>query len=97
MGPLPIDEMMGAAEKALDDVLAKIKPQYPNVAALIANGDPWDQILAKARQLHVDLIVMGTHGRRGLPRLLIGSVAERVVRTSTLPVLTVSSHIGSGD
>ena len=50
---------------------------------------PAEVIVETASNLGCELIVMGTHGRRGLPHLLLGSVAERVVRTSTLPVLTV--------
>lgn len=52
-------------------------------------GDPIDVILNTARDAHVDLIVMGTHGRTGLSRLLMGSVAEHVLRKAPCPVLTV--------
>jgi nucleotide-binding universal stress UspA family protein len=52
-------------------------------------GDPATEILAEAEQGDVDLIVMGTHGRTGLARLLMGSVAEQVARRSPCPVLTV--------
>ena len=52
-------------------------------------GLPSEQIVAYANDHDIDMIVMGTHGRSGLDRLLIGSVAERTVRTSSTPVLTV--------
>jgi universal stress protein A len=52
-------------------------------------GSPAGEITAYARTKHVDLIVMGTHGRTGLSRAILGSVAERVVRTASCPVLTV--------
>jgi nucleotide-binding universal stress UspA family protein len=52
-------------------------------------GNPSREILAKARREKVDLIVMGTHGRSGLPHLVLGSVAEKTVRLSPIPVLTV--------
>lgn len=52
-------------------------------------GDAFSEILSAAEQVHADLIVMGTHGRRGLSRALLGSVAERVVRTSHVPVVTI--------
>lgn len=52
-------------------------------------------ILAYAGENGVDAIVMGTHGRRGYERYLLGSVAEKVVRAATLPVLTV--HVGGGE
>lgn len=56
---------------------------------LIASGDPADGILAAIGDSGADLIVMGTHGRTGISRVLLGSVAERVVRESPVPVLTV--------
>ena len=56
---------------------------------LVRTGDPRDVILQTAEELQVDLIVMGTHGRRGISRALLGSVTEMIVRTSPVPVLTV--------
>jgi universal stress protein A len=55
----------------------------------VESGDPAVEILAVAREAACDLIVMGTHGRTGLGRLLMGSVAEQVVRKAACPVLTV--------
>ncbi|MEF8821083.1 MAG: universal stress protein [Halovenus sp.] len=55
----------------------------------IRNGDPAETILAVADELDADLIVCGTHGRSGVRRQLLGSVAERVVRHASQPVLTV--------
>ena len=52
-------------------------------------GEPAEEIVAMANALDVDLIVMSTHGRTGLPHLLLGSVAEKVVRHAPCPVLTV--------
>jgi nucleotide-binding universal stress UspA family protein len=57
----------------------------------IAQGDPAAAILDEARSIAADLIVMGTHGRTGLPRLLMGSVAEQVSRRATCPVLTAAA------
>jgi len=54
-------------------------------------GAPADEILDYASQRDIDLIVMGTHGREGIARALLGSVAETVVRKSACPVLTVHS------
>ncbi|MBW2477633.1 MAG: universal stress protein [Deltaproteobacteria bacterium] len=54
-------------------------------------GLPFQEILAFAAQIKADLIVMGTHGRTGIEKVLVGSTAERVVRRSTVPVLTVQS------
>src|SRR5262249_32057374 len=55
----------------------------------LEEGDPVEAILRVAHQVHADLLVMGTHGRTGLGRLLMGSVAEQVLRKATCPVLTV--------
>jgi universal stress protein A len=55
----------------------------------VESGEPSDKILEIARDGRADLIVMGTHGRTGLARLLIGSVAEAVLRRSVCPVLTL--------
>ncbi|HZL86968.1 MAG TPA: universal stress protein [Pirellulaceae bacterium] len=71
--------------------LNKIVPKdasIPVVHRLLA-GDPADAIIRAAESDDVDLIVMGTHGRRGITRLLMGSVAEAVVRRADCPVLTV--------
>lgn len=56
-------------------------------------GDVAENILEAAREQHVDLIVMGTHGRHGLAHLLLGSVAERVLRDATCPVLTTHAEV----
>jgi nucleotide-binding universal stress UspA family protein len=57
------------------------------VQSLIVQGVPWQEIMAKAKDLQVDLIVMSTHGRTGFHHLLLGSVAERMVRLASCPVL----------
>ncbi|HKA04796.1 MAG TPA: universal stress protein, partial [Acidimicrobiales bacterium] len=60
-------------------------------------GDPIDTILGVAHDLPADLIVMGTHGRTGLRRLLMGSVAEQIVRRATCPVLTMTSPFAAAE
>jgi nucleotide-binding universal stress UspA family protein len=55
----------------------------------VVEGNPSEEILAYATEHGIDLITMGTHGRSGLDRVVMGSVAERVVRRSSVPVLTV--------
>jgi nucleotide-binding universal stress UspA family protein len=62
--------------------------------AHVATGDPADAIVRYAAELGVDLIVMGTHGRTGLQHVLLGSVAEKVVRHALCPVLTVRHRAG---
>lgn len=55
----------------------------------VVDGSPSRKIVNYAAENDIDVIVMGTHGRSGVDRLLLGSVAERVVRSSTVPVLTI--------
>jgi nucleotide-binding universal stress UspA family protein len=71
--------------------LAGLRARAPDlpVSCSLAHGDQATEILRVARKVGADLIVMGTHGRSMLPRLLMGSVAERVVRAAPCPVLTV--------
>lgn len=85
----PLDEMERAARSALDRTLANAREVHPKVEALLREDGDWAQILEVANERDVDLIVMGTHGRRGLPHFVLGSVAEKVVRLSPVPVLTV--------
>jgi nucleotide-binding universal stress UspA family protein len=63
-----------------------------NIETLLRTGDARDLIIDVAREIGADLIVMGTHGRRGVRRALIGSIAESVVRTAPCPVLTIREH-----
>ena len=71
--------------------LAAVVPADPAVTGVhkLLLGDPAEAIIQAAEAEKADLIVMGTHGRRGLTRLLMGSVAEAVVRRASCPVLTV--------
>lgn len=81
--------IVNAAQKALDDAVARYAARKVPITAVLKQGDAREVILAEAKELGSDLIVIGTHGRRGIARALIGSVAERIVRTSPVPVLTV--------
>lgn len=72
-------------QKALDDVHRAV----PEATSKLKNGLPWQGILDAITEESPDLVVMGTHGRRGLSHALLGSVAEKVVRLSPVPVLTV--------
>ncbi len=83
---VPIED---AARQCLEGELRSLKEKLPSAVGLFKRGAPWQQILLASDEVGADLIVMGTHGRQGLSHALIGSVAERVVRLSTVPVLTV--------
>jgi nucleotide-binding universal stress UspA family protein len=76
--------------RALEEMLKKVRPTDPNVPYehRLVVGSPAHAICDLADEERVDMIVMGTHGRTGLRRLLMGSVAEHVVRWANCPVLT---------
>jgi nucleotide-binding universal stress UspA family protein len=79
-------------EYGLTELFARLAQDLgPSVPIVVASqrGDAAEEIVSYAKQRAVDLIVLGTHGRTGVTRALLGSVAERVVRTAPCPVLTV--------
>jgi nucleotide-binding universal stress UspA family protein len=77
------------ARDSLRDLMSRHRVPGVDLAGVVREGEAWLEILAEARVGHADLIVMGTHGRTGIARALLGSVAERVVRHADVPVLTV--------
>ena len=83
-------ELEDSARKQLDELLVDNDPHpLPTRRVLIASSAPAAAIVDYAGREHIDLIVTGTHGRGAVAHLLMGSVAERVVRTAPCPVLTV--------
>jgi nucleotide-binding universal stress UspA family protein len=89
--PLPSEE----ERRAIREQLRRVRPPDPAVAVehRLEAGDPASGILQVAQETGCDLIALGTHGRTGLARLLMGSVAEKVVRGATCPVLTVKTPL----
>jgi len=77
------------AQDALERVLAPADRQKCRAELVLRHGNPYLEIIDYAKSKDIDLIVMGTHGRGGMAHLLMGSTAERVVRKSPCPVLTV--------
>lgn len=84
-----IDAMVTDNQKALEALAARKRGTATIGQILLKTGDARDSIDQTAKELGADLIVMGTHGRRGVSRALLGSVAETVVRTAPCPVLTI--------
>jgi nucleotide-binding universal stress UspA family protein len=78
-------------KRKLDRITKEIKAEHPGlrVQNVLAEGVVFDEVLRAARRLHCDLIVLATHGRTGLKHVLMGSVAENVVRRAPCPVLIV--------
>jgi nucleotide-binding universal stress UspA family protein len=77
------------AQKKLDRAVAKARAARVRARGLLREGVAHDQIVRVARARHAKLIVMGTHGRTGVARFFLGSVAARVAATAPCPVLTV--------
>ncbi len=80
-----------AADGAMQSLVAKYGGSESRVDGLVRVGSTADEVQRVAAEVGADMIVLGTHGRRGLARAFLGSVAEVVVRTSTRPVVVVPS------
>jgi len=78
--------------RKLDALLASVRERCPEARRVLRTGSAWEEVLAVSAEAKADLVVLGTHGRRGLFHAVMGSVAERVVRLSPVPVLAVPSH-----
>ena len=77
-----------AARQQLDKTLREVQAAVPGAKAVLRNGAPSAEILAVIEALRPDLVIIGTHGRKGVSHALLGSVAEKIVRLSPTPVLT---------
>lgn len=84
-------------ESVVEDVAERCREVNVESATAVRRGDPSRVILDYADENDVDLVVMGTHGRRGIVRFLLGSVAERVLRLSETPVLAVRRQTSGDD
>lgn len=80
--------LRGDAERRMLELAAELG-SHPHVQTVVISGDPADRILAFAQENACDLIVMSTHGLTGWKHMVFGSVAEKVVRQSPCPVLTL--------
>jgi universal stress protein A len=87
-----MDAVVKDNQAALDKLAETRRGQVIVGQTLLRVGDARDVINETATELNIDLIVMGTHGRRGVSRFLMGSVAETVVRSAPCPVLTVRTR-----
>jgi nucleotide-binding universal stress UspA family protein len=86
-----------AGEDALARALAAAKAAGIDASTLMEEGGSVDSIIEAAEQGHADLIIIGSHGRGGIARALLGSVAEGVLRRAGVPVLVTRSHERDGD
>jgi nucleotide-binding universal stress UspA family protein len=91
--PYPValpDSARRSAQNDLDHLEATFRCAGVRVRTAVRSGHAAEAIVAAANEDAIDILVLGTHGRRGLTHLLMGSVAERVVRSSVVPVMTVA-------
>src|SRR5215472_5536807 len=81
-----------ATSQAMKGVIEHAQRPGMDIEGVLRQGPAWSEIVAAAVDTKADLVVIGTHGRRGLAHALLGSVAEKVVRAAPCPVLTVRGH-----
>jgi nucleotide-binding universal stress UspA family protein len=84
-----ISDLERQAKAELDAIVNRVQVVWPLVTGTLLWGSPAEEVVRYAEDEQMDLVVVGTHGRKGPSRWLIGSVAERVTRAAHVPVLTV--------
>lgn len=84
-------ELKIKGKSSLDNFLKK---NVKNIEfnADVVSGDPGEKIIEYSKEKNIDLIIMGTHGRKGIDRIRFGSVANKVVRNSVCPVMTINPY-----
>jgi nucleotide-binding universal stress UspA family protein len=87
-----LEDLERQATVDLAQVVPEAEAAKVEVARVVAVGTPYRTIIETAEANHVDLIVMATAGRTGFSHLILGSIAERVVRTASCPVLTIRPY-----
>jgi nucleotide-binding universal stress UspA family protein len=85
-------EIIEGAEKKLYKFIDKHFKEYPGTKTVVVAGDASEEIINYVESQGIDLIIMGTHGRKGMDKVIFGSVAERVVKTAPVPVLVVNPY-----
>ena len=89
VSPTFVADVTDRAQRALNQHRDTVISHDVRATTRLVEGNPADAIVDHAREVNAAMIIMGTHGRSGFRRFLLGSTAERVVRMSTVPVLTV--------
>ncbi|MFH1673981.1 MAG: universal stress protein [Pseudomonadota bacterium] len=83
-------EVAAGGEKMMDEFCDNFCADYQNYEAKVIIGDAPEEILTFTEKNGIDLIIIGTHGRKGLERILLGSVADYVIKNASVPVVTIS-------
>ena len=89
MGGPVLETLEQEGQRVVDAVVSRAEERNLEATGDVIRGTPYETIIDYADERGIDVIVMATHGRRGVERVLLGSVTERVVRTASVPVLTV--------
>ena len=90
---IPFQEVKKAAAAKLEELWNQKLGGYPHCTLLVEIGDPFKEIVSMAKEHKADLIITATHGRTGVQHLLIGSVAEKLVRHAPCPVFIVREGV----
>lgn len=92
-----IDLMMKAAQERLDEIAATLRKTHPElvVETVVLSGSPVEALIAELTRRDVDALAVGTHGRRGISHAFLGSVAERLVQRSPVPVFVVKEAMAA--
>ena len=85
-------EIIEGAEKKLYEFIDRYFKEYPDTKTTVVAGDASEEIINYVESQGIDLIIMGTHGRKGMDKVIFGSVAERVVKAAPVPVLVVNPY-----
>ncbi len=90
-------EMVQGAEKKMEEFVQQHFEEGRVAKATVVLGDASEEILSYINREKIDLVILGTHGRKGLEKLFFGSVAEKVVKTSPVPVLSINPYRKRGE
>ena len=85
-------EVIRGAEKKMEEFVKEYFIECPAYKPKVVLGDVREEILAYVQSKGIDLVIMGTHGRKGLERIIFGSVVDRVVKMSPVPVLSINPY-----
>ena len=83
-------ELIEGAEKRLYEFVDEHFSEFPQTKTAVVAGDASEEIINYIQENKIDLVIMATHGRKGMDKIIFGSVAERVVKTSPVPVMVVN-------
>ena len=86
---LPVEQVEEGARERMQEAVDACRAIHADTEGEVRTGSPFVEVIDYAREVEADLIVVGTHGRTGLSHMLIGSVAEKIVRKAPCPVLSV--------